>query len=89
MIFKNVIKRINEAFMISGYSRAANELLMLSERQLADIGISRKLLKQGYSAYPWREEAVNKAIPDNVSQIKAETSPANQTTVMPKTPKAA
>ncbi len=73
--------------MLSGYSRTAQELLMLSDRQLDDLGISKALLRRGASAYPWRVEA--EVIPDNVSQIKAATSPAEQTKDMSKTPKAA
>ena len=64
---------------------------MLSDRQLADIGISRVLLRQGYSAYPWREETVAQIIPDNVSQLNATNTAnvINETQVMPRAPKAA
>ena len=86
MNFKNVIKKINEAFLLSGYGRAAQQLLMLSDRQLDDLGISRALLQRGASGYPWRIEV--QAIPDNVYTIGA-TKPENETTIMPKTPKAA
>lgn len=88
MSFKNVLKSINESFKLSGYARTAQELNLLSNEQLEDLGISRELLKLGASGYPWRTENV-KVIPDNVSQIKPATSSVDQTTVMSKTPKAA
>ncbi len=88
MIFTKIKNRIKEAFIISGYSHTARELLKLSDRQLADIGISRALLQRGYSAYPWREEAVTQVIPDNVSNLNA-TKIVAQTPIMPQTTKAA
>ena len=56
MNFSKIIYGIKEGFKISGYSRTASELDKLSDKQLADIGISRELLKQGAKAYPWRKE---------------------------------
>ena len=32
------------------------QLLTMSDRQLDDCGISRELLQQGISAWPWRED---------------------------------
>ena len=95
MNFKNVLKKINEAFLFSGYARTAQELYLLSDRQLDDLGISRALLKRGANSFPWRVEEQAQAIPDNVSQLNAakdaatSSSSVNQTPVMPKTPKAA
>ncbi len=93
MNFKNVIKKINEAFLFSGYARTAQELNLLSDRQLDDLGISRALLSRGANGYPWRVEEAQTAIPDNVSNFKAtkgaESASVDHTPVRPKTPKAA
>ncbi|GAA0417222.1 hypothetical protein GCM10009133_27140 [Cocleimonas flava] len=93
MNIKNVLKNINEAFLLSGYARTAQELSLLSDRQLADLGVSRELLKLGASGYPWREEAQSHIIPDNVSHFKAATNDtetaADQTPIMPSPSKAA
>ena len=88
MIFTKIKNRIKEAFIISGYSRTAKELLELSDRQLEDIGFSRALLKRGVSAYPWREESLIQVIPDNVSNLNT-TKIVAQTPIMPQTKKAA
>ena len=88
MIFTKIKNRIKERLIISGYSRTAKELLKLSDRQLDDIGFSRVLLQRGYSAYPWRLEAVNHVIPDNVSNLNA-TKTVAQTPIMPQPRKAA
>lgn len=69
MNFKKIMNGINEAFLVSGYSRTAMELLQLSDKQLADLGVSRALLKCGYSAYPWRVEAQDDKPANNISQI--------------------
>jgi len=93
MNFKNVLTKLNESFLHSGYARTAQELNMLSDRQLDDLGISRALLHIGAKGFPWRPEEPTQAIPDNVSQIKATAtttaSSANQTPIMPQRPKAA
>ncbi len=51
---KSALKR---AILRSGYRRTRNVLLGLSDRQLADAGISRELLLQGIDAWPWRDPA--------------------------------
>ena len=88
MIFSKIMKGIKEAFMVSGYSHTAKELLKLSERQLTDIGVSRELLKKGGKGYPWRSEEVLQVIPNNVTTLKT-TKVISNTPIMPKTPKAA
>ena len=45
---------IQKAILISGYSRAAQELLRLSDEQLAQAGLSRSKLKKGYAGHPWK-----------------------------------
>ena len=88
MNFSKIIKRISEGLILSGYSRTAQELNLLSDKQLADIGINRELLKLGAKAFPWREEEVAKIIPNNVTTLtsaKVEVS----TTIMSQRPKAA
>ncbi len=88
MNFTKIKKSIKEAFMISGYSRTAIELLKLSDRQLEDIGISRALLKKGYTAYPWREEVLDQVIPDNVSSLNTAKKVANSP-ILSRAPRAA
>ena len=88
MIFSKMIKRIKEAFVVSGYSQTVKELSKLSDRQLADIGVSRELLSLGASGYPWREETVAKAIPNNVTNFQTKKVIEN-TPIMPRRPKAA
>jgi hypothetical protein len=88
MIFTKIKNRIKEAFIISGYSRTAKELLKLSDRQLDDIGFSRVLLKQGYSAYPWREEEITHLMTDNVTNINIPET-VTHTPIMPRRSKAA
>ena len=79
---------ILETFEIMGYSRAANELLKLSDAHLDDLGISRTLLEQGYKAYPWREDGKGQAIPNNVTSIQS-TQIDVDTLVKPRRPRAA
>lgn len=88
MFFTKIIKAITEAFMVSGYSSTAKELRKLSDRQLADIGVSRRLLLKGAKAYPWREELVSQEIPATVTYLKTKAV-VSKTPVMPYTPKAA
>ena len=88
MIFSKIKKGLKEAFIVSGYSRTAKELSFLSDRQLADLGVSRALLKQGASAFPWREELESLNIPDNVTKFGRFKTPY-EASIMPKTQKAA
>ena len=90
MNFSQIINRIKEAFVVSGYSRTVKMLQGLSDQQLADIGISRRLLKQGASAYPWREEqvVVSQVVPVNLTKISTSKIIEN-TPIMPRAPKAA
>ena len=90
MIFSKIMKGIKEAFMVSGYSRTAKELQMLSETQLNDIGVSREHLKKGGSAYPWREAEiiVPQVIPSNIAQFRT-AKEIEHTTIMPRRPRAA
>jgi uncharacterized protein YjiS (DUF1127 family) len=89
MNFRKIIKAINNGFLISGYSRAAYELLQLDDRYLKELGISRALLKQGYAAYPWRE--ITEETAANVSNIATLKSVNDVKSVQmkPKTPIAA
>ena len=88
MNFTTIKNRIKKAVIISGYSRTAKELSFLSNRQLADLGISRELLHLGASAYPWREEEVSQVIPVNVTNL-SELQTATYAPIKPQTPKAA
>lgn len=90
MNFSNVMNKIKEAIIVSGYSRAAKELQALSDRQLEDIGFSRGLLEQGGSAYPWRieDQAASQETPANLTTIDT-SSTFDNSPVRPQTPKAA
>ncbi len=88
MIFSKIKNRIKESFHVSGYSQTVKELRKLSDRQLADIGVSRELLKVGASAYPWREEKISQVIPKNVTNLNT-LKTVTHTPIMPRTPKAA
>ena len=52
----NILDRIIKSFEIAGRARTLQILRGLSDRQLADAGISRELLNQGRTAWPWRVE---------------------------------
>lgn len=91
MIFSKIKSGLKEAIIVSGYTRTAKELSFLSDRQLADLGISRELLSLGAKAYPWRAEVIEQVIPDNVTNFNTLQSftyvPTDSGS--PKTPKAA
>jgi len=72
MILNKIINSVSEAFIVAGYSRTASELSALSDKQLAEMGISRTLLEQGVSAYPWREETQSQEVSDNVTSLQFE-----------------
>jgi len=57
MSLKTIWNAIALGIERAGRSRARRELLALSDRSLADSGLSRALLEQGISAWPWQEAA--------------------------------
>ena len=61
------------AFEKSGRRKALAELSTMSDRTLEDLGISRALLSQGISAWPWRSnmELNEVAKPSKRSEIRA------------------
>lgn len=73
MNFTKLINRIKDAYIAYGYSRSAIELSRFSTSQLAEVGISKQLLSQGASAYPWRLEEDLKGTTDNVVSLKPST----------------
>jgi len=77
MIFTTIKNAVIKAQKKAGYSRAAKQLLKLSDRQLEDFGFSRSLLKQGYKAYPWKEPTITHVITDNVTNIDFPEREAN------------
>lgn len=83
-----IFTKIKKAILVSGYSRAAIQFQQLTDEQLASAGLSRRLLKLGHKAYPWREGVKAQGIPDNVSSLNAAKS-VNPTSIMPQAPKAA
>jgi uncharacterized protein YjiS (DUF1127 family) len=59
-VIKNIFKKIMLMREVSSRARVARELLVLSDQQLRDVGLSRVKLEEGVSAYPWRlAEAVS------------------------------
>ena len=89
MNFEKIKKATKEYFLDRGYSRAARELLQLDDRYLKNLGISRELLKQGYAAYPWREETAATIVNvNNVTTLKPAIN-EEQTQILPETPIAA
>ena len=77
MSLNTMIHSLYKAFIYAGYSRTASELQNLSDKNLADMGISRALLDQGANAYPWRIEfsAEDKENVTNLRFAKAEVEP--------------
>ncbi len=57
----SIFSTIKNAFVMAsvhnGKVKARQELLRMSDRQLADFGFSRELLLEGVSAWPWREDS--------------------------------
>lgn len=53
--FKAVMKTFINEIEHYGRHRARQQLLMMSDRQLADVGYSRELLQKGVSSWPWIE----------------------------------
>jgi len=58
-----MIKTIQRYLQNHALHRTRNTLLTMSERQLEDAGISRALLLEGISQWPWRAEQL-----DNVTE---------------------
>lgn len=54
-ILRNIRTRIEGVLLARARADARRRLLSMSDRNLEDIGISRKLLEQGVAAWPWRE----------------------------------
>ena len=78
-IFTNIKKAFVAASVHNGKVRARQELLRMSDRQLADFGFSRELLLDGVSAWPWRVDADNLvAAPMSVDGSAVKPSHARQ-----------
>lgn len=54
-------KRIETGLVLAGRARARREMLVMSDRLLAESGFSRELLEQGVEAWPWRLDVVDEA----------------------------
>jgi len=52
----NMLDRIIRRFEFAGRVRTLHVLRGLSDRQLEDAGLSRDLLNQGVTEWPWRVE---------------------------------
>lgn len=52
---KRIMQSLTGALERSAQTRTREYLLGLSDRHLDDMGLSRQLLKQGPSAWPWRK----------------------------------
>ncbi|MDH3451568.1 MAG: DUF1127 domain-containing protein [Gammaproteobacteria bacterium] len=57
--------RVRRVSVWIGYERARQAMLQLPDRTLDDIGVSRALLEQGVSAWPWREQSAKAALLSN------------------------
>ena len=57
-LFAGIADGVRRAYIKAGYERARVEMLGLSDRLLADVGVSRQLLEQGVDAWPWRVPAM-------------------------------
>ncbi|MFK7858290.1 MAG: hypothetical protein AB8B64_05710 [Granulosicoccus sp.] len=53
-IFSKIVTIIRRALEYRGRAHAHQQMLRMSDRQLADFGYSRVLLLEGVSAWPWR-----------------------------------
>ena len=52
--------------------KTRNQLLQLSDQQLEDVGISRRLLNQGIASWPWQEvTGANSELTAQPSKMKA------------------
>jgi len=51
-----MLKQLKNHLQNYALHRTRIHLLNLSDRQLEDVGISRTLLAQGITAWPWRED---------------------------------
>lgn len=51
-----MLKQIKNHLQNYALHRTRAQLLNLSDRQLEDVGISRRLLVQGVTSWPWRED---------------------------------
>ncbi|MGH1540570.1 MAG: hypothetical protein ACRBHB_09120 [Arenicella sp.] len=71
---KNTIKStIVNLIERSEHNRLAKRMLLLSDRQLQDIGLSRIKLESGAKAYPWRIETTQEIMP-NLSKLSSVVS---------------
>ena len=57
-----------------GRRMARTELLNMSDRQLNDFGVSRHLLIEGISAWPWREASAEELTGEGLASIPAITN---------------
>ncbi|HPE61274.1 MAG: DUF1127 domain-containing protein [Thiothrix sp.] len=71
-ILSTVAKVIGNALQTQQKARVLQLFRNMSDRELADIGVSRELLNQGVQAYPWRVdepvEAVNTPVTTSYSK---------------------
>lgn len=70
-----IVKKITELFSYTSKNRAAKKLLVMTDRQLTDIGLCRAKLLKGASAYPWTMSAKADVIRlDTTSVVEPATS---------------
>jgi uncharacterized protein YjiS (DUF1127 family) len=60
-MFTQIKTVLADLFIMAGRARTRYSLLALDDRLLKDVGVSRELLLQGISAWPWREVEVETA----------------------------
>ena len=56
-IFNTLKNKLIQSAVHTGKVKARRQLLSMPDRQLTDFGVSRELLVEGVSAWPWRIES--------------------------------
>ena len=69
----SILNVISGKFLASAERRgrrmACGQLLNMSDRQLEDFGVSRHLLMEGISAWPWREALAGELAGEGLARI--------------------
>ena len=72
------LNAISDKFLASAERRgrrmARTQLLNMSDRQLNDFGVSRHLLMEGISAWPWRDASTADLAGEGLARIPAITN---------------
>lgn len=74
--FNRIKNNMIEASLRAGKAKACRQLLAMSDRQLEDFGMSRELLEQGISAWPWKAEHTGEYAGEGLAIVPAITQVA-------------